>query len=204
MLHKRRKDASGDGTLDWALLHQDVSELSLDVQELTATSGLVSATSSGAFRYLDLSKFAIGKGENDSEGIPLDEATDEQLDAASYKWTVPGPLHQVTFFSATSDTPTHFAYGGEQVPLSLWSITAAIQHVKEPKTTENGGDASKVQENTESAANQGKRKKASGGKHRELLPGELWRAKNVRRSRVTQETDAISFQMTVCRFRDTH
>ncbi|WFD27639.1 hypothetical protein MNAN1_002640 [Malassezia nana] len=89
-------------------------------------------------------------------------------------WTVPGPLHHVAFYPPASDTPSHFAYGGEQVPLSVWSLAKALEAAQWPMEPSASDEPSTVRSG-------GKRPAATtkSSKSRDLLPGELWRAKNL-------------------------
>lgn len=57
--------------------------------------------------------------------------------------------------------PTHFAYAGQEVDLSVWDLERAFGASPASATAGAGG----------------KRKK--GGKQVDLLPGEVWRAQNV-------------------------
>ncbi|WFD06290.1 hypothetical protein MVES1_001635 [Malassezia vespertilionis] len=145
--------------------------------------GVLSCTSGGFFRYVELAQFLLGHAKENKESISLSSATEEQLDEAAYKWVVPGPLHHVAFYPDT-DSPTHFAYGGEQVPLSLWSIKKTLAQYNKIAATDAGQEdqdgAQLVAEKKRSAA-------SKGGKHRELLFGEVWRAKNL-------PNDALSLQ----------
>ncbi|WFC96954.1 hypothetical protein MBRA1_003620 [Malassezia brasiliensis] len=101
----------------------------------------------------------------------------EELDNLAIKWTVPSPLHQVTFYPDTNK-PRYFAYGGEQVPLSLWSLRKALE--RDPAQEVAASKPAEEEEQDAQAAT-GKKRRASSqaGKQRDLLPGELWRAKNL-------------------------
>lgn len=64
--------------------------------------------------------------------------------------------------SPNNDT---FAYGGDEVDLSLWDTERAFQSANAP---------SQVASDSAEAAGAKKRRRGN-----ELLPGEIWRAKNV-------------------------
>lgn len=128
----------------------------------TNRSGLVSCTSGGFFRYVPLADLLENK-----------EASAEQWDASAITWTVPGPLHHVAFYPPQSDTLTHFAYGGEQVPLSVWSLSKALEAAKQPMQP----DAS--EEPLPARAGSKRSAASKSSKKCDLLPGELWRAKNL-------------------------
>lgn len=122
-------------------------------------------------RYINLGRFKLA---DDTGDTAFKRASDELVQEASKTWDLPSPLHKLAFYPAESPAPTHFAYGGEQIPLSLWSITQLLVGKRE-------GNAGTNENETQSESNQsGKRKKASqSNKNRALLFGEVWRAKNV-------------------------
>lgn len=108
----------------------------------------------------------------------LDKASEEQLDQISLKWNVRAPLHQVAFYPDT-DAPQYFAYGGEQVPLSVWSLPKTLEACRkgeDPAQQETGED-----ETSAEIVSGKKRRPASSNasKQRDLLFGEIWRAKNL-------------------------
>lgn len=112
------------------------------------------------------------------DATSLHQATEQQLDEVAVKWTVPGPLHQVAFYP-DNNAPEYFAYGGEQVPLSVWSLSKTLNHridhefVSSPKET--GDD----ENSTEITAGKKRRASSQSGKQKELFFGEIWRAKNL-------------------------
>ena len=142
-------------------------------------SGLFSCTSSGAFRYVELSKFGL---LSESDGVLiLTQLNEPELDSATLKWTVPGPLYHVAFYPDLDSSPSFFAYGGEHVPLSLWSIKETLEHYKNP-SAELGQAKAKAADNQSGEGGTGKRKSPTsrGSKALNLHPGEIWRARNVR------------------------
>lgn len=106
------------------------------------------------------------------------DATEEQLDSLAVKWTVPSPLHQVAFYPDTNK-PRYFAYGGEQVPLSLWSLRKTLERDSEPAETTATKPAEDDDQDAQAAAGKKRRASSQTGKQRDQLPGELWRAKNL-------------------------
>ena len=127
----------------------------------TYRSGLVSCTSGGFFRYVPLTELLNG------------ETTPEAWASSAITWTVPSPLHHVAFYPPRSDTPTHFAYGGEQVPLSIWSLAKALESAQQPVQPEPSEEPSSGHTGSKRSAS------SKSSKGRGLLPGELWRAKNL-------------------------
>ncbi|CEH15357.1 WD40/YVTN repeat-like-containing domain [Ceraceosorus bombacis] len=90
---------------------------------------------------------------------------------------LPAPLQSATFYPVHE--PTHLLMGGEQQALSLWDLKAAFEPTAESDTslveTERNGNA---QESGLSAKERKRKRQAENrAKARELLPGELWRAK---------------------------
>lgn len=132
--------------------------------------GVYSVTSSGVFRFTPINVVSEAK-------VELGEAT--VLD------NLPSPLQHASFYPTSN--PTHFCYGGEDVPLSLWHLPSALS---EP-TQDVVGDMSVESVKTSPTAaaedlsglnsKQRKRKRQleAKTKARELLHGEVWRAKNL-------------------------
>jgi len=127
----------------------------------TYCSGLVSCTSGGFFRYVPLAELLER------------EASPDEWASSAITWTVPGPLHHVAFYPPHSETPTHFAYGGEQVPLSIWSLAKALEAAQRPIEPEASEEPSSARAGSKRSAS------SKSSKNRELLSGELWRAKNL-------------------------
>lgn len=181
MLVTRRADAGRRRTLGRSETHERVCYVAF----VTDTSGVLSCTSGGKFRYVPLSRYTLGDTSNEYKD--LKSLSEEQLDEIACKWTVPGPLHHVAFYPETSVTPRYFAYGGEQVPLSVWDLPKALEYYahSSEESVPTSGDAI-----TDDAQKTGEKRRASSGKsgkQRELLPGEVWRAKNL-------PNDALSLQ----------
>lgn len=129
-------------------------------------SGIYSLTSSGVYRFTPL-HIAQNEGASVTVGEP------KVID------TLPSPLQHASF-SPASD-PTHFCYGGEDVPLSLWSIETAsseppISNLEEEESARSATDAD---EGLNSKQRKRKRQLEAKSKARDLLWGEVWRAKNL-------------------------
>ena len=136
--------------------------------------GLFSCTSGGFFRYVPLQKCC--------EGVTLNEVSDEIIEQSACKWTVPSPLHFVAFYPENESCVTHFASGGEQVLLSIWDIKQTLDHYSTPESSAIPSKNCITESKVESAQeNTGKKRGSShkSSKGQELLPGEIWRAKNL-------------------------
>lgn len=136
-------------------------------------------TSAGAFRFVDLSKFKLTNDENEGSINHIDES---ELDGATTKWSVPGPLYHVAFYPGPGNVLTHFAYGGEHVPLSLWDVKNTLDFYQNGQTQAKGKVHHENQsKTTDDEVSVGKRKSPSSNsrKMQELRPGEIWRARNV-------------------------
>ena len=112
---------------------------------------------------------------------------------------LPEPLQSLVFYP--TQHPTHFTYGGEEIPLSLWDIGTALSPRKDDDGEEEDEEAANGREvyaapNGELADNSNnndhamttrdnskqrkrKRQAEARAKAKELLWGEIWRAKNV-------------------------
>lgn len=147
----------------------------LDKLEFTnaSYSGVFACTSSGDFCY-----FAL-----EEEAGHLILTSEEYL-----MQKLPEPLQQLVFEPATN--PSLFAYGGEEIPLSVWDVRKAISRPPQAEKSEAGEDGDKftapivTDERPLHNAKAKKRKRAAElrAKASELMWGEVWRAKNVRRS----------------------
>lgn len=110
--------------------------------------------------------------------------------------SLPEPLQQLVF-EPESD-PKFFAFGGEEMPLSVWDAQKAITQPSvdsSPHTSgseDNGGDGESGRGHTKQSEQDvdgppsskdqaAKRKRVAEGraKSKEFLWGEVWRAKNV-------------------------
>jgi len=103
----------------------------LDNTELIPGSSLFTCTSNGSLRRVPLS----GSEKSEYATLPS-RLTDWKL----------------------NESGTHFAYGGDEVDISVWDTSLAFQT---PETSEDQSSASKKR------------------KRNELFAGEVWRAKNV-------------------------
>jgi WD40 repeat protein len=141
--------------------------------------GVFACTSAGHFRF-----FRIGRQADDHVA---------SLEGEDFSVDLPEPLQQLTFQPQID--PTHFAYGGEEIPLSVWDISQIINksapdsagsgNGKEQHGS-NGADSSVADEagneddqGMNSKARKRKRAAENRAKARELLQGEIWRAKNL-------------------------
>lgn len=125
--------------------------------------GVYSLTSSGVFRFTPV---AVGSGE-------------AQVGEAKIIDTLPSPLQHASFYPASN--PTHFVYGGEDVPLSLWHIPTALSDQPEGVVADMSVESIKTDELSGLNSKQRKRKRQleAKTKARELMWGEVWRAKNL-------------------------
>ncbi|KDN45950.1 hypothetical protein K437DRAFT_294421 [Tilletiaria anomala UBC 951] len=131
-----------------------------------------SCTSAGAFRATFL------RAVSDSTSLEVAESTELNF---------PSPLQDCAFHPAQN--PTHFAYGGEEVPLSVWNVKMALSQPTEESPVNNGtetagGAATPAVANENAAqmtAKERKRKRQAQArsKAKELLHGEVFRAKNL-------------------------
>ncbi len=162
-------------------------------------SVLYSLTSAGSFRavhlHLEPQPSTAGDGEitptpaASTSSAPISIASEQTLD-------LPCPLAAAAFYPPTA--PRYFAYGGQEVPLSLWHLPSALREHGN-KAAANGNRASAARASSSSGgsssapatseqekepeplnAKQRKRKRAQEARARakELLQGEIWRAKN--------------------------
>lgn len=155
--------------------------------------GIVACTSSGAFTFFALAATpAAAEGERKQE---QENTGISHLEAESIKVDLPGPLQQLTFYhdrQTAKGAPTHFAYGGEEVPLSVWDLAQVLSEAPSlPQTDKLNGNSSHQtttldeghgdQEATGENAKARKRKRQAEARHKnkELMWGEVWRAKNL-------------------------
>ncbi|CCF52881.1 hypothetical protein NDA14_001158 [Ustilago hordei] len=126
--------------------------------------GVYSVTSSGVFRFTPISIAAEGNAEV-GEAKVLDY--------------LPAPLQHVSFYPSTN--PTHFCYGGEDIPLSLWHIPTAVSEQQESAVGDLSIHSTKTEDLAGLNSKQRKRKRQleAKTKARELMWGEIWRAKNL-------------------------
>lgn len=149
--------------------------------------GIFACTSAGDMRFFSIDQ------EEGSKDATL------SLKGDCIKRELPEPLQMVTFEPKAN--PTHFAYGGEEIPLSVWDARQAISSIEAPHDGESSENASSSSRNINgsngtherngmeeeeevdaaTANKQRKRKRImeNRAKARELLWGEIWRAKNL-------------------------
>jgi ribosome biogenesis protein NSA1 len=145
---------------------------------------IYSCTSAGAFRL-----------------TTLDTSTPTISITSTTELTLPSPLQDCTFLypppssssssSSESQDPTHFAYGGEEIPLSLWHVDSAFQSSSSNQTQPRASTEKKPpppspssqQQDGEETLNSKQRKRKRQAEARaaakELLDGEVFRAKNL-------------------------
>ena len=143
-------------------IHEDRMRVGLErwVGLRLSVNGLFACTSGGSFRHVDL---AACLHENAFEKDRVSDAT--------CTWTIPSPLHHVAFYPPDASQPvTHVASGGEQVLLSIWSVERWWAHYRQP---------TEALETPSTPPTSKKRAAPTSSKHRELAPGEVWRAKNL-------------------------
>lgn len=136
------------------------------------TDGIYSITSSGVFRFTPITITHGGEGEDDVAA---------ELGEPRVLQTLPSPLQHASFYPASD--PTHFCYGGEDVPLSLWHVATAVSDPPAAHA-DTAADMSVESIRADEAglnSKQRKRKRQleAKSKARELLWGEVWRAKNL-------------------------
>ncbi|EST05532.1 WD40/YVTN repeat-like-containing domain protein [Kalmanozyma brasiliensis GHG001] len=130
-----------------------------------STQGIYTITSSGIFRFTPISVTSAGTETN----ATLGEATVIDI--------LPSPLQHAHFYPPTD--PTHFCYGGEDVPLSLWHIPTSLSD--QPPEGDMSVESAKTDDLAGLNSKQRKRKRQleAKTKARELVWGEVWRAKNL-------------------------
>lgn len=101
------------------------------------------------------------------------------LATRTHVWTVPGPISQVAFFPPFSESPSHYAYGGDQVLLSVCEIGATLSHYSKCKSGSSAGAAEKQVEEEETVSSKKRKLPSRPGKQVDFLPGEVWRAKSL-------------------------
>ncbi|CBQ73041.1 conserved hypothetical protein [Sporisorium reilianum SRZ2] len=130
------------------------------------TQGVYSLTSSGVFRFtpITVTETATATAEA-GEAKVLDH--------------LPSPLQHASFYPATN--PTRFCYGGEDVPLSLWHIRTALSDQPAESVADMSIESIKTEDLSALNSKQRKRKRQleAKSKARELVWGEVWRAKNL-------------------------
>ncbi|CDW97684.1 hypothetical protein [Sporisorium scitamineum] len=131
------------------------------------SQGVYSVTSSGIFRFTPIS--VTGHGS---------EAT-AQAGGAKVLDHLPSPLQHASFYPASN--PTHFCYGGEDIPLSLWHIPTALSEQPTESVADMSIESIKTEDLSGLNGRQRKRKRQleARSKARELMWGEVWRAKNL-------------------------
>lgn len=154
----------------------------LDLLTLPAPthSCIYAATSAGDFTKTVL--------KHDSSSASSSTAPANQLLTieATHRLSLPEPLQSVVFYPASH--PSNFLYGGEEIPLSIWNIDTALST---PPSTQNeandsetytapNGEAAAAATGENSKMRKRKRQAEARAKAKELLWGEVWRAKNVR------------------------
>lgn len=129
--------------------------------------GVFTITSSGVLRYTPIAVTA----DHTPPVIEVREA--KVLDH------LPSPLQHASFYPAFD--PTHFCYGGEDIPLSLWHIPTALSEQPTDSVADMSVESFKTEDVSELNSKQRKRKRQleAKSKARELLWGEVWRAKNL-------------------------
>lgn len=150
--------------------------------------GIYAATSAGDFTFSAVRKTL--------ESSSASGATAYEVEVA-HRLALPEPLQAVAFYPSTD--PSHFLYGGEEIPLSIWHIETALSPPtssgEEGKGSVGNGNAAEGEEYiapegelaTPQAGAAGenakmrkrKRQAEAKAKARELLWGEVWRAKNL-------------------------
>ncbi|SNX84375.1 uncharacterized protein MEPE_03084 [Melanopsichium pennsylvanicum] len=129
------------------------------------TQGVYSVTSSGVLRFTPISVTGTTQ-------VTAEVGEPKVLDH------LPAPLQHASFYPSTN--PTHFCYGGEDIPLSLWHIPTALSQpsieadmsVESIRTTEDLSSLNSKQRKR-------KRQLEAKSKASELVWGEVWRAKNL-------------------------
>ena len=132
------------------------------------SQGVYSVTSSGVFRFTRLT--VTGSGS---------QAT-AQLGEAKILDNLPSPLQHTSFSPASN--PTHFCYGGEDIPLSLWHIPTAVSEPPAHSVADMSVESIKSADDVSvlnSKQRKRKRQLEAKTKARELMWGEVWRAKNL-------------------------
>lgn len=170
-----------------------------------AHDGIFACTSAGDMRF-----FSIDQEEGSKDAILASKGD-------YIKRELPEPLQIVTF--EPKSNPTHFAYGGEEIPLSVWDARQAISSQEEthdgnssspssPSKNTNGPNGTQqingMDEEVDAvtANKQRKRKRImeNRAKARELLWGETWRAKNLPNDALSlpQRPDILSIAFLGC------
>ncbi|PWN93821.1 hypothetical protein FA10DRAFT_32442 [Acaromyces ingoldii] len=156
--------------------------------------GIVACASSGAFTFFPLAS-SYSKEEEEEEEEEAEKVVGQGVELAEaevVRLELPGPLQQLVFHrEGASEDPTHFAYGGEEVPLSLWDLNKALSEAPGPENVDgqHGGseaagevvaeDAQAKVAGENAKARKRKRQAEARQKNKELVWGEIWRAKNL-------------------------
>lgn len=177
---------SGSGSLLISLRNMEMKKgVHRWVGLAVAQDGIFACTSAGDLRFFSIDQ---EKGSKDAALTSTGDYTKREL---------PEPLQMVTF-EPKSD-PTHFAYGGEEIPLSVWDARQAIspnEEVQNGNKNETFSSSSRSTNGTNgshsvntmdeevdgAAANKQRKRKRileNRAKARELMSGEIWRAKNL-------------------------
>ncbi|PWN28225.1 hypothetical protein BDZ90DRAFT_231974 [Jaminaea rosea] len=147
---------------------------------------IYAATSAGNF-----TKTVLSQDNGSSASSSSSSATPRRplSIASTHHLTLPEPLQSLVFHPASN--PTSFLYGGEEIPLSIWNIeTAFSTPPSQAEASDDGYTAPNGEEQTPAAATGGaggenakmrkrKRQAEARAKAKELLWGEVWRAKNL-------------------------
>lgn len=135
----------------------------LSLNCLLIISGIYSCTSAGSFLF-----------------TALETASGRLTEGTSKKIELPEPLMAVAFEPLSN--PKYFAYGGEEVPLSVWEISKALSTPPSSPEPEEE-DESNEGGSSQLSGKQRKRKRAAEkrSKEKDLKWGEIWRARNVRK-----------------------
>lgn len=153
------------------------------------STGIYAATSAGDFIFTELQPKNTG-ADQPSSSTPSNLGLARQLSMSPpQRLQLPEPLQSLVFHPPSN--PTHFLCGGEEVPLSIWNIRTALsprvstaeQQKESGQYVSPGGEL--AAESWE-AANEGnaklrkrRRQAEARAKAKELLWGEVWRAKAV-------------------------
>lgn len=159
-----------------------------------AHDGIFACTSAGDFRFYSIieEEQARDSGESGLAGT-----------TAPVLRELPEPLQHVVFEPPSE--PTHFAYGGEEIPLSVWDARQAIspetqmaeaEVVSDMRTGSGAGMEDTEEGGKALSGKMRKRKRAAENrvKARELMWGEIWRAKNLPNDALSlpQRADIVS------------
>ncbi|CAO1630457.1 unnamed protein product [Parajaminaea phylloscopi] len=149
------------------------------------SDGVFAATSAGDFAYTRLGpvgQVSDAEASTSTSSRPS-TSTPRQISVEStQRLELPEPLQSLVFHPQVN--PTHFLYGGEEVPLSIWDIGLAFSPQTRAGTDDGDAEAATTHSaDVEATGNaklrKRKRQAEAKAKARELLWGEVWRAKNL-------------------------